>query len=313
MLFTRVFGDTRSLFRIPAIGGEPFRIADDVYGGDWSPDGRRVAFVRWELNSPDGTASAVSSLHLIAADGSGESLRARFEESRYSYPRWSPDGTRIAVSMHPSQAAPAVAVVTLATRAVESLRLPGLNVVSSVVWAPDGSHLIYVQPESAGADSSSVTARIYQQAPSGEAQPLGWSPAFGRTPEFLPPNRLILGVRSPRANLRETLIGGSSNAPVRALTAGNSTDRQPCYSPDGERVVFSSSRTGNLDIWELHRRSGVLRRLTDTPADDWDPAFSPDGEHLLFSPHFSVRREECRTSVGEVGNGRPTRQLSLRR
>ena len=30
-------------------------------------------------------------------------------------------------------------------------------------------------------------------------------------------------------------------------------------------------------------------------------------------PVLSVRREEYRTSVGEVGNGRPTRQLSLRR
>jgi Tol biopolymer transport system component len=90
-------------------------------------------------------------------------------------------------------------------------------------------------------------------------------------------------VRSPRENLREIPIGTTTNAPFRALTAGSSTDRQPCYSSDGKRVVFSSNRSGNLDVWELHLKSGVLRRLTMDPADDWDPSFSRDGKHLLFS------------------------------
>jgi serine/threonine protein kinase len=283
ILFTRLIGFERSLYRISSIGGEPSKIVDDVFTGDWSPDGRHVAFVRWENRSADGSISANSSLHLIGVDGSGETLLARFEGNRYSFPRWSPGGKKIAVSMHPSQAAPAIAVVTIATKTIESIKLPGLNVVSSAVWAPDSRGLIYMQPESAGADSSSVSARIYRQTEAGEAQQLGWSPAFGRTIELLPPNKLIFGVRSPRENLREIFVGASSNVSARALTAGISTDRQPCYSPDGDRVIFTSNQSGNLDIWSLHRKAGAIRRLTENPADDWDPAFSPDGKHLLFS------------------------------
>src|SRR6185436_7278150 len=132
---------------------EPSKIVDDVFAGDWSPDGRHVAFVRWENRSPDGSVSASSSLYLIGVDGSGETLVARFEGNRYSFPRWSRDGNKIAVSMHPSQAAPAIAVVTIATKVIESIKLPGLNVVSSAVWAPDRRGLIYMQPELAGADS----------------------------------------------------------------------------------------------------------------------------------------------------------------
>jgi len=98
-------------------------------------------------------------------------------------------------------------------------------------------------------------------------------------------------VRSPRENLREIFIGASSQVPARALTAGSSTDRQPCYSPDGQQVVFTSNRTGNLDVWSLHRQSGVIRRLTDHPADDWDPAFSADGKHLLWSSSRSGQFE----------------------
>ena len=283
ILFTRLSGLERSLYRVSSDGGEPTKIVDDVFAGDWSRDGRQVAFIRWEKTSAEGVIAAHSSLYLIGVDGSGETLLARFEGSRYSYPRWSPDGKKIAVSMHPSQAAPAIAVVAIATKAVQSLKLPGLAVVSSAVWAPDSRRLIYMQPELAGADSSGTTARIYHQAELGEAQQLGWSPAFGRTLELLPPDKLIFGVRSPRENLREVFIGDASNAPPKALTAGISTDRQPCYSPDGEQVIFTSNRTGNLDVWALHRKTGVLRRLTDNPADDWDPAFSPDGKYFLWS------------------------------
>ena len=284
ILFTRLSGLERSLYRVPSIpGAEPTKIVNEVFAGDWSRDGNQVAFIRWEKSSAAGIVAASSSLHLIGADGSGETLLARFEGNRYSYPRWSPDGKKIAVSMHPSQAAPDIAVVTIATKAVQSLKLPGLTVVSSAVWAPDSRRLIFMQPELAGADSSGTTARIYHQAESGDAQQLGWSPAFGRTLELLPPDRLIFGVRSPRENLREVFIGNASNAPPKALTAGISTDRQPCYSPDGERVIFTSNRSGNLDVWALHRKTGVIRRLTDNPADDWDPAFSPDGKHFLWS------------------------------
>ena len=283
ILFTRLSSLERSLYRVSSIGGEPTKIVDDVFAGDWSRDGRQIAFIRWEKTSAEGMVLAHSSLHLIGVDGSGETLLARFEGSRYSYPRWSPDGRKIAVSMHPSQAAPAIAVVTVATKAVQSLKLPGLTVVSSAVWAPDSRRLVFMQPELAGADSSGTTARIYHQAESGEAQQLGWSPAFGRTLELLPPDKLIFGVRSPRENLREVFIGNPSHAPARALTAGISTDRQPCYSPDGERVIFTSNRSGNLDVWALHRKTGVVRRLTDNPADDWDPAFSPDGKYFLWS------------------------------
>jgi len=54
ILFTRAFGAKRALFRVPSIGGEPSRIVDDPLSGDWSPDGRQIAFARW---NDDGSSS----------------------------------------------------------------------------------------------------------------------------------------------------------------------------------------------------------------------------------------------------------------
>ena len=65
------------------------------------------------------------------------------------------------------------------------------------------------------------------------------------------------------------------------VTTSIGFDRQPVYSPDGRQILFSSNRSGNVDLWMVERATGELRQVTDDPAHDWDPAFSPDSRRLL--------------------------------
>jgi Tol biopolymer transport system component len=116
-----------------------------------------------------------------------------------------------------------------------------------------------------------------------------YSPANTLVFDLLGPGRLVLEARSLRQNLR--LVPLRAAQPGTWLTRGNSTDRQPVMSQDGDRIVFSSNRSGNLDLWSLSLRTGALRRLTDDPAQDSDPAFTPDGRLLWSSNrggHFEV-------------------------
>ena len=94
---------------------------------------------------------------------------------------------------------------------------------------------------------------------------------------------------SGRQNLREYALDG--HGPPRWITHGTINDRQPVFAPGGEWVVFSSNRSGNLDLWAVSTRTGVVRSITDDPADDWDPAFSPDGRSLLWSSNRSGNLE----------------------
>src|ERR1700761_3873625 len=49
---------------------------------------------------------------------------------------------------------------------------------------------------------------------------------------------------------------------ARLLVSHPATESRPLYSPDGKRLAFISTRTGNGDIYVLDFATGNLKRLT---------------------------------------------------
>src|SRR3712207_5690019 len=74
-------------------------------------------------------------------------------------------------------------------------------------------------------------------------------------------------------------VGGEA----RLLVSHPATESRPLYSPDGRRMAFVSTRTGNGDVYVLDFGSADLRRMTyDDGAETLD-AWSHDGRWLYFS------------------------------
>lgn len=70
---------------------------------------------------------------------------------------------------------------------------------------------------------------------------------------------------------------------ARLLVSHAAYDSRPLYSPDGSRLAFQSTRTGNGDLYVLTLADGSLRRVTFDDAADQLDSWSRDGKWLYFS------------------------------
>ncbi len=77
-------------------------------------------------------------------------------------------------------------------------------------------------------------------------------------------------------------------------------------SPDGKRLLVSSDRSGNADLWMLPRDGGEWMQVTSEPTPDWQPKWSPDGQDIAFYSYRTGRREIWVMPV----SGGPARQLT---
>jgi len=281
ILFSRGEPPHASLYRVAAMGGEPRKLVEDADGGgDWSPDGRYVAFKRAQANQ--------DALCVAGANGEGVREVARMD-GLLPFPRWSPDGRTIAAIHDVGGGLPSLIILASAdgksTRPISAAH--GGFRTSSLVWSSE-DELMYFQQESLSATATapgSGTSRVVRQnIRSGSTQTIFRSLQNANVLDVVGPGRIVFDAPSNRQNLREYYLKGKRASPeYRWLTQGTSQDRQPVYSPDGEWVLFSSNRSGNLDLWEISTKTGALRRITDDPADDWDPAFTPEGNKILWS------------------------------
>lgn len=63
-------------------------------------------------------------------------------------------------------------------------------------------------------------------------------------------------------------------------------DMYPAWHPDGQRVVFSSERSGSgLDLWEVDLPTGIQWRLSSRAGDETEAAWSADGQDLVYVHH----------------------------
>jgi len=68
----------------------------------------------------------------------------------------------------------------------------------------------------------------------------------------------------------------------RKLTDQKGYDAEATVSPKGDRIVFTSMRDGDLDLYTMNIDGSDVKRITSTLGYDGGAFFSPDGTKLLW-------------------------------
>jgi TolB protein len=63
------------------------------------------------------------------------------------------------------------------------------------------------------------------------------------------------------------------------------------WSPDGQWLVYTGDRSGNLDVYKIPVTGGEEVRLTDSPGVDDGAEFTPDGQWIYFNSNRSGRMQ----------------------
>jgi len=272
---------------IPApLGGAPRRfLPTSALGMQWSPDGKRVAYI--QAGGPLGDA-------LMAADADGQNpveivkragahhihwvrwdAPGRFVYFNYGYQNGNGEPTEI--FRVPAGGGAPEPVVSTTRRAV------------SPFPSPDGRGLFY----STNPDGTDLELR-WRELPDGPDVRLTSGVGDYDAPALSSDGRRLVGtVLDVHQSLARVAVAFDRPVAFEALTDGFSGDIEPVWTPDGARLVFSSTRSGNRTLW-TGRLEGIAFRslapLTSGTALDARPAVSPDGQQVAFTSDRSGRR-----------------------
>jgi dipeptidyl aminopeptidase/acylaminoacyl peptidase len=291
IVFSSNFTGRFNLWKVSASGGWPIQLSqsDDRQGGAvWSPDGQ------WILYQSDRGGGEIYDLFAIPSGGGKAVNLTKTDDISETSPRWSADGTQLAIS-YKKKTAPVtdVAVMDWNTRAVRNLTNETTpdHLWSGHVWSPDGK-AVYATRINAGFTDASVY-RI--DAASGQKEELTRHEGQSRTSvSAISPDGKTLLVTADRPGGYPNV--GLLDAATKKLTWVTDLKWEADageFSPDGKRFTYVVNEDGRTDGYLAETPTGKATKLSLPPGLNGfsgNPStFSADGKRVLVSHQSSTQ------------------------
>jgi len=90
----------------------------------------------------------------------------------------------------------------------------------------------------------------------------------------------------------DLFVGDLKGTPPVPLVAHDGYDAEATVSPLGNKIVFTSQRNGDLDIYSMNLDGSDLRQLTDELGYDGGPFFSWNGEKIVYRCYHPTTETE---------------------
>ncbi len=297
---------------IPPLGGPERKLSEELRGPAplphlaWSPDGQWLVF-------PHGhSRDEPASLYMVSIK-TGKKRRLTYPSAQSlgdGGPSFSPDGRTLVFSRRMFETGGHGLYALALSERLEPVGEPLLlystrfHKCYSPVFTPDGRSIVF-----ALAAVAEVGAGLHRMPASGRHSPERL--AFALEADFAAISRSANRLSFSRESRRELNILRLRLSPTGAveekikMISSTRLDGVPQYSPDGRRIVFTSTRSGSPQVWVCDSNGENLMQLTSAGWAGY-PRWSPDGRHILF-----VDTREGQFDVYVVSaQGGPARRLT---
>jgi Tol biopolymer transport system component len=266
------------------VTGEPVQVVDQV---DISQSG----LVRAAVSRTGSLAyvSAARTSEVVLADMTGRTRVLLAEPRDYAAPRFSPDGTRLAIAIASSRGSD-VWIHDIASGTPTKLTAEGER-NSRPEWTPDGKRVLYT---SSGPGASSLWWRNSDF--SGDRELAQRAPETVNAGVISPDGGTLLYWRStptqPVDILYRRLEGDTTSKPIADSPAA---EISPKFSPDGKWVAYGSNHDGTLQLYvQPFPPTGAVYKVTATGG--MAPVWSHDGSRIYYVSNGRLHAATIRTS-----------------
>jgi Tol biopolymer transport system component/pimeloyl-ACP methyl ester carboxylesterase len=254
----------------------------DALQPNFSPHRQRITY--WSRPSRAGQRE---NIWTIPADG-GEAVAVTNGSTTDLNPIWSPDGRylyfssnrggsinvwRVAIDEKSGAALGEPEAVTTIGAATSALHLS---------FSRDGRRLAYVAQEDIR-NLRKVAFDISTGKTSGDPTSITQGSMQLWFPDVSPDGEWLTACS--RGQQRHVFMIRTDGSELRDLTDDDYRhDGWPRWSPNGKRIVFTSRRSGNYELWVINRDGSGLQQLTQASGAHYSP-WSPDGRMIAYSIH----------------------------
>ena len=254
-------------------------VGDGDYRFEVSPDGRTLAFIRYEKRG-------IADLYVVPMRG-GEPRRLSNWNSTLTGLSWTPDGREIVYSVEEPAAGRLWRIHANSARLERGSPIAdipaGARYPSISRPMPGQPARLAFQTLARDVDLQMIDLDARLVNDTLESKPFSNSTRIEGSAQFSFDGSRIafLSLRSGRA---EIWVAGRDGSGLQQITSlGASGLMVGEWSPDGATIAFEAAIDGNTDVYLVGTDGGHLRRLTAEPSIDGVPSWSGDGQGIYFA------------------------------
>ena len=230
----------------------------------WSPNGRYIAYTSWKKRNPD----------LFIQDvRTGKSRKISPFKGLNTGAAWSPDSQRIAFSASRGKSSMDIYVVNVSGGTPVRLTKAKWGIRNlSPTWSPDGKKISFV---STRYGSPQIFVMDVNGNSASNIQQLVTKGKYNQSPKWSPKGDWILFTGRDERNVFDLFIVDPKTRKVKRLTQNQGNNTEAAWSPNGQNIVFSSTRDGVSKLFIMTKEGKYAKKLTYLSGKYLTPTWSP--------------------------------------